>query len=47
MVTYNEISNATLATVLTGLETNQISKERIINIFHDGSLYIAVYVTTN
>lgn len=45
MVSYDSISNATLATVLTALNTRRIGANRIINIFYNGSAYVAVYVT--
>jgi len=44
MVTYNSITNATLATVLTALSDYGVSSERIVNIFWNGSAYVAVYV---
>ncbi len=44
MVSYDSISNTTLSTVLAGLETNKISSTRIVNIFYDGTNYVAVYV---
>ena len=44
MVAYTTISNATLATVLTELATRVVGKERIVQIFHDGTNYHAVYV---
>ena len=47
MVYYNSISNATLSTVLTELGNAGIDKSRIVNIIHDGTLYIAVYVVNN
>jgi hypothetical protein len=47
MVAYKSIENATLATVLTALENSSISSERIVNIFHDGSAYVAVYVISS
>ena len=46
MVSYDSNSNATLSVVLTFLETNNISKERILNVFHDGTAYVAIYTTT-
>lgn len=47
MVYYSSISNATLATVLTELGTAGVDKNRIVNIFYDGSLYVAVYVVNS
>ena len=46
MVSYEAVSNATLSTVLTELATLKVASTRIVNIFHDGSAYVAVYVTT-
>lgn len=45
MVSYDSITNATLATVLTTLETRRIGANRIINIFWNGTAYVAVYIT--
>ena len=46
MTEYKSIIDATLANVLTGLETANISASRIVQVFHDGSNYIAIYVVT-
>ncbi len=43
-VTYNSISDATLAAVLTGLETRGIGPGAVIAIEHDGTDWFAIYV---
>ena len=41
---YRSISDATLSNVLSELENQDIAAHRIVNIFHDGTSYVAVYV---
>lgn len=40
------VSNATLSTVLTFLNDNKISSERIVAMYWDGSKHTCIYVST-
>ncbi len=45
MVKYHEITNASLATVLATLESYNVGAGQIVQIFHNGTEYVAIYTT--
>jgi hypothetical protein len=47
MVEYASLINADLGVILTALENAEIGAHRVVNIFHNGTEYVAVYVITN